>query len=156
MAYKWSGWDDIETFLRKVKEGHGAGTGGGAGVYNHFSVDCVVGTSCTGLVSRAWHLNRKYTLNYNDPQIKCRFFEITHDIEGASLRKHQSGILKKGDAFINRTHIVLYLYETRDGIPMIIDSRAPGVRFRAETWERLRYQGYKAIRYNNIKDTAKP
>ncbi|MCP4146483.1 MAG: hypothetical protein GY757_01920, partial [bacterium] len=29
MAYKWSGWDDIETFLRKVKEGHGAGTGGG-------------------------------------------------------------------------------------------------------------------------------
>ena len=89
MAYKWSGWDTVEDFLKKIKAGYGAGTGGGSGTYNNYSINDVIGISCTGLVSRAWHLRNKYTLNYPNPNIRRKFQEITHDIEGIDFGNNQ-------------------------------------------------------------------
>ena len=156
MAYKWSGWDTVEDFLEKIEQGYGAGTGGGSNIYKNFSINTVTGTSCTGLVSRAWHLNHKYTLNYASPLIPRKFQEITQVIPGINFAQHKVSGLKKGDAFINATHIILFVYETRDGNPQIIDSSGPGVRFRQITWKYLSRNGYKAIRYNNIKEISNP
>ncbi|UCG52124.1 MAG: hypothetical protein JSW58_00800 [Candidatus Latescibacterota bacterium] len=156
MGYKWGGWNDIDDFLKKIEEGYGTGTGGGADVYANFSIDCVVGVSCTGFVSRAWHLYEKYTLCYPDPDIQRKFCEITHDIDGVNLEMHQVDGLKKGDAFINDVHTILFVYETREGNPTIMDSSFEGVRFRQLTWAYLASEGYKAIRYNNIKEVSNP
>ena len=122
MAYKWSGWDTVEDFLEKIEQGYGAGTGGGANTYKNYSINSVTGTSCTGLVSRAWHLNHKYTLNHASPLIPRKFKELTQDIPGIDFAQHKVSKIKKGDAFINVTHIILFVYETRDGNPKIIDS----------------------------------
>jgi hypothetical protein len=154
MGYKWGGWDDVDDFLRKIDEGYG--TGAGPQAYQNVSPDCITGTSCTGLVSRAWHLDHKYTLNYADPNIERKFREITHDIQDVDLANCIVDRLKKGDALINATHVILYVYETRDGRPMIIDSSGEGVRFRALTWTGLASQGYQAIRYDNIRETEDP
>lgn len=154
MGYMWGGWDDLDDFLAKIASGHGTGTGGNVS-YLEYPKDCVTGTSCTGLVSRAWHLNRKYTLNYpQHPEIKEQFHRITHDIEGVDFLNHKTDMLKKGDAFINKGHIILFVYETRDRTPMVIDSRSKGVSFRETSWRELHNIGYKAIRYNNIKETS--
>jgi hypothetical protein len=152
----WGGWDDVDTFIRKIQAGYGTGTGGNVS-YNEFSIDCVTGTSCTGLVSRAWHLNRKYTLNYPQyPEIKEQFHRIIHDIEGVDFVNHKTKMLKKGDAFINKTHIILFVYETRNGTVMVMDSRFNGVSFRETSWKELARNDYKAIRYNNIMEVSNP
>ena len=156
MGYKWGGWTDIEEFMQKIEEGYGTGTGGGAGTYENYSIDCVVGVSCTGLVSRAWHLNQKYTLCYPDPDIPRKFCEIAREIDDVDFGNHYAGDLKKGDAFINDYHTILFVYETRAGNPYIIDSSIEGVRFRQITWGYLATEGYKAIRYDNITDVTNP
>ncbi len=156
MGYMWGGWDDVDDFLNKIAAGHGTGTGANVS-YKAYSKDCVTGTSCTGLVSRAWHLNRKFTLNYPQyPKIKEQFHRITHDIAGVNFSAHKTDMLKKGDAFINSWHIILFVYETRDGTPMVMDSRLSSVSFRATSWRKLAKDGYKAIRYNNIKENSNP
>ena len=156
MGYMWGGWDDIDTFLKKISVGHGTGTGGNIS-YKEFSKDCVSGTSCTGLVSRAWHLNCKYTLNYPQyPEAKEQFHRITFDINDVDFSNHKTETLKKGDAFINGGHIILFIYETRDGTAMVMDSRANGVSFREMSWMELEEGGYKPIRYNNIKNVNNP
>ena len=48
------------------------------------------------------------------------------------------------------------VYETPDGIPMIIDSSYEGVRFRPVSWGALAADGYIAIRYNNIVEDDDP
>jgi hypothetical protein len=156
MGYKWGGWNDIDDFMEKIADGYGTGTGGGANTYEYFSIDCVVGVSCTGFVSRAWHLYQKYTLCYPDPDIPRKFCEICQDIEGVDFVNRQLDALKKGDAFINDYHTILFVYETRDGKPMVMDSSIEGVRFRQLTWDYLASEGYKAIRYDNITERTNP
>jgi hypothetical protein len=154
MGYKWGGWDDVATFLECI--GAGYGTGAGPDAYQDVSPDCITGTSCTGLVSRAWHLDHKYTLNYSDPNIERKFQEISDEIAGVDLAAGQVDALKKGDALISDTHVILFVYQTRDGRPMIIDSSGPGVRFRALSWPYLAGQRYRAIRYRNVIETGDP
>jgi hypothetical protein len=155
MGYKWGGWNDIDDFMQKIEEGYGTGTGGGADTYDNYSIDCVVGVSCTGFVSRAWHLNEKYTLCYPDPDIPRKFCDITQPIEGVDLASHRVAALKKGDAFINDYHTILFVYETRSGLAMIMDSSYPGVRFRQVPWNQLASEGYTAIRYKNIEEVVR-
>ncbi len=156
MAYKWGGWDPVDEFLRKVSAGYGAGTGGGADTYDRFPRECVTGTSCAGLVSRAWRLEHKYTLNYASPLIRHKLGEITHAVPGFDPARGAAGDLRKGDVLINRTHVMLFVYETRDRRVMIVDARPPGVAFRAVAWEWLARQGYEALRYNNIHEDDPP
>ena len=58
--------------------------------------------------------------------------------------------MKKGDVFINRYHVMLFVYETIDGMLMIIDSSFHGVRFRPVSYYELESDRYVPIRYNNI------
>lgn len=156
MGYKWNGWNSIEEFIDKIAQGYGTGTGGYVN-YENYSIDCVVGVSCTGFVSRAWHLDYKYTLNYtNYPDSIRKFCQITQPVDNIDFLTHKTNNLKKGDAFINDTHIILFVYETRDGQPMIMDSSYEGVQFRNISWDYLAYYGYQAIRYNNIKEVTNP
>ncbi len=155
VGYKWGGWTELDDFLDRVSRGWATGTGGYI-TWETIPFDCVVGVSCTGLVSRAWHLDNKYTLNYDDPEIPRQFGEITHVIEGVDLSARKVSALKKGDALINKYHVVLFVYETIHGMAMIIDSSYPGVRFRPVSWYDLAADGYTAIRYNNIVDDRDP
>ncbi len=155
VGYKWGGWTEVDDFLDKVSRGWATGTGGGL-TWETIPFDCVVGISCTGLVSRAWHLDNKYTLNYDDPDIPRKLQEITHVIEGVDFGKRKVSALKKGDALINRYHVVLFLYETIHGMAMIIDSSSPGVRMRPVSWYVFDNDNYTAIRYNNIVDDPDP
>jgi hypothetical protein len=155
VGYKWGGWTDVDDFLDKVSRGYATGTGGGL-TYETIPFDCVVGVSCTGLVSRAWRLDHKYTLNYADPDIPRKFQEITHVIEGVDIGAGRVAGIKKGDALINEYHVMLFVYETTDGAPMIIDSSYEGVRFRGVSWSMLAREGYTAIRYNNILEDVEP
>jgi hypothetical protein len=155
MGYKWGGWNDIEDFLEKISLGYGTGTGGGL-TYEAIPFECIVGVSCTGLVSRAWHLDHKYTLNYPDPSIERKLEEITHVIEGVHLGAHSVERLRKGDALINDYHVILFVYETRGGVPMLIDSSYEGVRFRSLPWSYLESERYVPIRYNGIVDDHDP
>jgi hypothetical protein len=155
VGYKWGGWTELDEFLEKVSQGYATGTGGDV-TWETIPFDCVVGVSCTGLVSRAWHLDHKYTLNYDDPEIPRKFQEITHEIEGADLAARKVSGLKKGDVFINRYHTMLFVYETIHGMAMIIDSSFPGVRFRPVSFHDLAADGYSAIGYNNIVDNRDP
>ncbi len=155
VGYKWGDWTDVDDFLAKISMGYATGTGGGL-TYETIPFDCVVGVSCTGLVSRAWHLDHKYTLNYADPDVPRKFQEITHVVEGVNIGAREVAAIKKGDALINEYHVMLFVYETPDGIPMIIDSSYEGVRFRAVSWGTLAADGYTAIRYNNIVEDNDP
>ncbi|UCC73617.1 MAG: hypothetical protein JSV86_03375 [Gemmatimonadota bacterium] len=155
VGYKWGGWTDVEDFLAKIALGYATGTGGGLS-YETIPFDCVVGVSCTGLVSRAWHLDHKYTLNYPDPDIPRKFQEITHVIEGVDIAAGKVSGINKGDVLINEYHVMLFVYETTDGIPLIIDSSTEGVRFRPVPWSVLAADGYAAIRYNNIVEDNDP
>lgn len=149
VGYKWGGWDEVDDFLEKIAQGSGTGTGGDV-TYEYYPFDCVVGVSCTGLVSRAWHLDHKYTLNYPDPSIDRKFQKITSPVPGGF-----DG-LRRGDLLINDTHAMLFLYESSNGIPVIIDSSYEGVRMRAVTWTGLAADGYEAFRYNNIIEDRDP
>jgi len=155
VGYKWGGWTDVDEFVEKVSQGYATGTGGGV-TYETIPFDCVVGVSCTGLVSRAWHLNHKYTLNYADPDIPRKFQEITHTIQGVDIGTGEVDGVRKGDVFINEYHTMLFVYETTAGFPMIIDSSYEGVRFRSFSWGALAMDGYTAIRYNNIVEDSDP
>jgi hypothetical protein len=150
VGYKWNAWDDVDTFIQKIAEGCGTGTGGYVS-YEDYPFDCVTGTSCTGFVSRAWRLEHKYTLTYpNRPDIPRQFHEITHEIPGVDFRSGQTKALRRGDAFMNKYHIILFIYETRDGTAMVMDSSTEGVGFREMSWQELADGEYKAIRYNLI------
>jgi hypothetical protein len=155
VGYKWGGWNDIDDFLDRISRGYATGTGGGL-TYETIPFDCVVGVSCTGLVSRAWHLDHKYTLNYDDPNIPRKFQEITHEIDGVDIGAGRVAGIRKGDVFINDYHVMLFVFETTDGAPMIIDSSYEGVRFRPVSWSMLARDGYTAIRYNNIFEDTEP
>lgn len=154
MGYKWGGWDEIDTFLERIDMGYG--TGAGPDAYQSVSADCITGVSCTGLVSRAWHLEHKYTLNYPNPNIERKFCEITDVIDDVDLAGGRVEALKKGDALINNSHIILFVYQTRDGRPMIIDSSGPGVCFHPLSWSYLTVQGYQPIRYRKILEVEDP
>lgn len=155
MGYKFGGWDSIDTFLNKISEGCGTGTG--VEDYKNLPFDCVTGISCTGLVSRAWHLNHKYTLTYPDqPEVPRQFHEISNWVNNVNFLFENAGDLKKGDAFINRSHIMIFLYENRDGNPMIIHSAVGGVSFEEISWFGLWRHGYIPIKYNNILDEHNP
>lgn len=155
VGYKWGGWTELDEFLEKVEQGYATGTGGGI-TWETIPFDCVVGVSCTGLVSRAWDLDNKYTLNYEDPEIPRQFHEITHVIEGVDLAARKVSALRKGDALINKYHVVMFVYETTHGMPVIIDSSFNGVRFRRVSWYDLASDRYTAIRYNNIVEDLDP
>jgi hypothetical protein len=156
MAYKWGDWNTVEEFLDKIARGYGAGTGGGADTYDRFPRECVTGTSCAGLVSRAWALEHKYTLDYPDPRIRYKLGEITHGVPGYDVARHVAGDLRKGDALLSSTHVMLFAYETRDHGIMVIDARTPGAALRSVTWDWLAQYGYEAIRYNNILEDPEP
>lgn len=155
VGYKWGGWTELDEFLEKMEQGYATGTGGGI-TWETIPFDCVVGVSCTGLVSRAWDLDNKYTLNYDDPEIPRQFHEISHVIEGVNLAAREVSALRKGDALINKYHVVLFVYETIHGMPVIIDSSFNGVRFRRVSWYELASDRYTAIRYNNIVEDPDP
>ena len=155
VGYKWGDWTHIDEFLDKISQGYATGTGGGLD-YETIPFDCVVGVSCTGLVSRAWHLDHKYTLNYPDPAVTRKFSEITHPIDGVDISAGWVDELRKGDALINSYHTMLFVYETTSGVPMIIDSSLEGVRLRSVSWGTLAAEGYEAIRYNNIVEDDDP
>ncbi|RLG43007.1 MAG: hypothetical protein DRN81_07375, partial [Thermoproteota archaeon] len=52
VGYKWGGWTELGEYLDMVSKGWATGTGGGL-TWETIPFDCVVGVSCTGLVSRA-------------------------------------------------------------------------------------------------------
>ena len=156
MAYKWGGWDTVRDFLDKVEKGYGTGTGGGSKGYNAFTKHFVTGISCTGLVSRAWHLEHKYTLNYGKPLFSREFQEISHNVPDVDLRKNKLGSLRKGDAFINSGHIMLYLYTGRNGRIHVLHSTTPGVIFSSYEASHFIRNSYKPIRYNNIIEIEDP
>ncbi len=156
VGYKWGGWDDVETFLEDMKQGKGTGTGGYVD-YQVYPMDSVSGISCTGLISRAWHLEHKYTLTYpNAPQVPRQMHEISHPISGVDFIIGKTDMLRKGDAFMNAYHIILFVYETRNGKVMIMDSRSSGAGFREMSWMALSQDGYSAIRYNGIEEVDDP
>ena len=155
MGYKFGGWDTIDTFLSKIEAGYGTGTG--VETYETVPFDCVTGISCTGLISRAWQLNQKHTLIYpNLPDVPRQFNEITCIVKNVNFLSHRTTNLRKGDAFLNKTHIMLFIYENRDGKPMILHSSVEGVRFEEKSWLELWILGYIPIRYNNIKEDDNP
>jgi hypothetical protein len=155
MGYKFGGWDSIDVFLSKIAEGYGTGTG--IETYKTIPFDCVTGISCTGFVSRAWQLNHKYTLIYpNQPDVPRQFNEITRIVKNVNFLFQRTTNLRKGDAFLNQSHMILFLYENRDGNPMILHSSVEGVRFEEKSWFELWLHGYIPIRYNNIKDDNNP
>jgi hypothetical protein len=156
MAYKWGGWDTIEDFLDKVEKGYGTGTGGGGKGYNLFTKHFVTGISCAGLVSRAWHLKHKYTLNYGKWLFSREFQNITHEVPGVDLYRKDLGSIEKGDALINSGHIMLYLYTGRDGNVRVLHSTRPGVIFSSFEVSSLISNGYKPIRYNNVEEIDNP
>jgi len=133
MGYKWGGWNDVDDFLEKIELGYGTGTGGPVD-YDYLDFECVVGISCTGLVSRAWHLDEKYTLCYEDPGIENKFCEITTEVAGVDFGSYETEGLRKGDAFINETHTILFVYETRYLKPVVLESVSTGVRYRQMSW----------------------
>ncbi|MBN2414273.1 hypothetical protein JXO52_00440 [bacterium] len=156
VGYKWSGWNTVAEFIEGIEAGWGTGTGAYV-TYQDYPIESVVGVSCTGFVSRAWQLNNKYTLNYPDrPDILYKFSRITCPVDGVDLAGGNFEALKKGDAFINSGHIILYVYTTRDNRIMIMDSSIEGVRFRALPWYFFSQNGYQAIRYNNIVEISDP
>ncbi len=156
MGYKWGAWDTVEEFLRKIVEGHGTGTGPSVS-YEEYDFECVTGISCTGLVSRAWLLENKYTLTYlGHPEIPRQMHEIAYDVPRVDFLLGKTGSLRKGDAFINSYHVILFIYETRDGDPVVIDSRLDGASLRKTSWTTLALEDYKAIRYNKITDIDNP
>ncbi|UCF83520.1 MAG: hypothetical protein JSV50_20515 [Desulfobacteraceae bacterium] len=155
MGYKFGGWDSIDTFLSKIEEGYGTGTG--VETYETVPFDCVTGISCTGLVSRAWQLNHKYTLIYpKQPDVPRQFNEITRIVKNVNFLSQRTTNLRKGDAFLNNSHIMLFIYENRDGNPMILHSSVEGVCFEEKSWLELWLLGYIPIRYNNIKGDDNP
>jgi hypothetical protein len=156
MAYKWGGWDTVVDFERKLADGYGAGTGGGSDTYDTYPRECVTGISCTGLVSRAWHLDHKYTLNYQSPRVRRKIGQITHAVAGVDWTRGQIGDLRKGDVLLSDTHTAIFVYQTRDGRIMIVDARLAGVRFREAPRDWLARNGYQAIRYNNIVEVTDP
>ena len=156
MGYKWSGWNTVDEFIAGIEAGYGTGTGAYVS-YQDYPFESVVGVSCTGFVSRAWQLNHKYTLNYaNRPDIVYKFNRVTSPVENVDPASGDLTSLKKGDAFINSGHIILYVYTTRNGGIMIMDSSIEGVRFREIPWYFFSQNGYQAIRYNNIVEVADP
>jgi hypothetical protein len=156
MGYMWGGWDTVPEFLSKIEAGFGTGTGGNV-TYENYPIECVTGISCTGLISRAWHLTEKYTLTLPDhPEVPRQMHEIADTIAGADAPTLGMGLLKKGDVFLNNYHTILFVYETKDGFPMVIDSGDRGVSFRKTTWTELSVRGYCAIRYRNIVDEGNP
>lgn len=155
MGYKFGGWDSIDTFLTKIAEGYSTGTG--VEDYKTLPFDCVTGISCTGLVSRAWHLTHKYTLIYPDqPDVPRQFNEISSLVNNVDFLFQNAASLKKGDAFINGSHIMLFLYENRDGNPMVIHSTVGGVCFEEKSWFGLWLKRYVPIKYNNIVNEPNP
>jgi len=155
MGYKFGGWDSIDIFLSKIAEGYGTGTG--VETYEEVPFDCVTGISCTGLISRAWQLNHKYTLIYpNQPDVPRQFNGITRIVKNVNFLSHKTTKLRKGDAFLNKSHMMLFIYENRDGNPMILHSSVEGVRFEEKSWLELWLLGYIPIRYNNIKADDTP
>ncbi|MBW2442867.1 MAG: hypothetical protein JRH12_20505, partial [Deltaproteobacteria bacterium] len=155
MGYKFGGWDTVNTFLSNIAKGYGTGTG--VETYQTVPFDCVTGISCTGLVSRAWHLNHKYTLIYpNQPDVPRQFDEITRRAEATDFLFQRTANLRKGDAFLNRSHMMLFLYENRNGRPMILHATVEGVRFEEKSWFELWINGYIPIRYNHIRDEQNP
>jgi hypothetical protein len=156
MGYKFGGWDSMDEFLSEIAKGYGTGTAAPE-TYEAYPFDCVTGISCTGLVSRAWHLEHKYTLDYPEhPDVPRQMHEITQPLETVDFLKHKTGELKKGDAFLNPSHVMLFIYETRDGSPMIIHSSTGGVRFEKSSWYYLWSKGYRPLRYNGIRDDENP
>jgi hypothetical protein len=155
MGYKFGGWDTVSTFLSNLAKGYGTGTG--VETYRTVPFDCLTGISCTGLVSRAWRLNHKYTLIYpNPPDVPRQFDEITRLVEDTGFLFQHTANLRKGDAFLNRSHMMLFLYENRDGRPMILHATVEGVRFEEKSWFELWINGYIPIRYNHIRDEQNP
>ncbi len=154
MGYKWGAWESVDEFLKGIEMGKGTGTGRIS--YREFPFDSLSGISCAGLVSRAWKLEQKYTLTYPDlPNVSRQFYEITRRVRHCDPAKGVIGDLKKGDALENPSfHIILFIYETRDGFPMVIDSRSEGVRFRKSSWEEL--QDYAALKYRKITEDHSP
>ena len=117
-------------------------------IYEHYPFDCVTGISCTGLVSRAWHLDHKYTLTYpNQPDVLRQFHEITRLIDNADLSSRTTDILKKGDAFINRSHTILFIYESRDKNAMVLHATLRGVRFEKKSWHYIRV-GFVGVQFD--------
>jgi hypothetical protein len=156
VGYKFGGWDTVGDFLSKIAEGYGTGTGAPE-TYQDYPFDCVTGISCTGLVSRAWHLGHKYTLDYPEwPGIPRQLHEITQPLETVDFLQHRTGDLKKGDAFLSPSHVILFLYETRAGSPVIIHSSKEGVGCEKMSWYYLWSEGYRPLRYNNIVDDERP
>ncbi len=156
MGYKFGGWDSIDEFISEIARGYGTGTAAPE-TYETYPFDCVTGISCTGLVSRAWHLEHKYTLDYPEhPDVPRQMGEITQVLDAVDFLGHRTGDLKKGDAFLNRSHVILFVYETQDGSPMIIHSSTRGVRFERLSWHYLWSSGYRPLRYNNILDEKNP
>lgn len=143
VGYKWSGWEDVEVFLQKIYDGYGTGTGGYV-TYERMEIspDCFTGVSCTGLVSKTWRLEKKYTLNYGPTVDAPQFSELTTEISYDEL--------KKGDALINAEHIMLYAYTNRDGVIMVFDSAIRGVSFRSIPWSYLNSKNTIPIKFNYV------
>jgi hypothetical protein len=154
MGYMWGGWDTVREFLDKLKKGYACGP---SKLKIRDYPDCVTGISCTGLISRAWKLQQKYRLNMPHlPHVERQLKEISENVKEVDLVEKRTVNLKKGDALLNRTHIVLFVYETRDKEVMIFDSNKSGVSFRKTDWNYLAFAGYTAIRYNFIKEVNNP
>jgi len=135
VAYDWGGMDSLEVFRKRLASGEAAGSHKAEG-----STRCTAGVDCSGLVSLAWRLPRKFS---------------TSDIQTVStpLNVNIFTELKPGDV-LNKagSHVVIFSSYNRDGSINVYEAAGQQSRvvLTRTRWSRL--QGYVPLRYKATTD----
>ncbi len=134
VAYKWGGFDSIESFDQKLGDGYTAGDVTGTSC----TASCATGVDCSGYVSRCWGLTSKYS---------------TRTLPNISQEVSQDS-LKKGD-ILNKygNHVVLFDKLAGNGSPIVYESvygSPHKVFYHTTSWWAL--SGYSPRRYDNIEE----
>jgi hypothetical protein len=135
VAYDWGGMDSLEVFRKRLASGEAAGSHKTEG-----STRCTAGVDCSGLVSLAWRLPRKFS---------------TSDIPtvSAPLNLNIFTELKAGDV-LNKagSHVVIFSSYNRDGSINVYEAvgQQSRVVLTRTRWSRL--QGYVPLRYRATVD----
>lgn len=135
VAYDWGGMDDIDRFRKRLASGDAAGSHKQEG-----STTCTAGVDCSGLVSLAWRLPRKFS---------------TSDLARVStaMAVNVYTDLRPGDV-LNKagSHVVIFSSYNRDGSINVYEAVGQRSRVVLTTtrWSRLR--GYVPLRYAAVVD----
>lgn len=123
VPYKWGGWTALSTFLTRVSQGKYAGDNYTSSV--SWSDNYCVGVDCSGFVSRAWNLSKKYG---------------TSTLVNISTAYSSFGSLKRGD-IVNKasSHVRLVINDNPSGTVNTIEASAADwkVSYRNFTYSQL-------------------